>query len=168
MSKGRDARGQMAAVVVASAVALCAACATSSRISDCAQDRQQLQRALDSDQRIDQWLHAADEVASKGQGQRAAAIIADQAAPLASGATEQLRNWNARTPWGEKHKQAALLLLQERQRTMQQYADALRSDDLQRVVDQMSAQQGVEKRAMELDRQVREPVSLASGDCERR
>jgi len=160
--------GQMAAVAVASAVALCASCSTSRKVSDCDQDRQQLQQALDSDQRIDQWLHGADQLATQGQGQRAAAIIADKAAPLASAAVQQLRAWNASTRWGEAHKQAALQLLQERQQTMQRYADALGSDDLQRVVDQMSEQRGVEKQAMQLDRQLREPVSLAAGDCDRR
>jgi hypothetical protein len=143
-------------------------CTTNTKISECAEDRQQLERTLAGDQRIDQLLHAADALASKGQAKGAESIITQQARPLAASAIDQAQSWNARTRWGQARRQEGLVLLQDRMKSMDEYAEALRSDEVQRVVDQMSAQRTVEQRAMELDRRVRDPVSLTSGDCDRR
>lgn len=109
---------------------------------------------MDEDKQTDKILQAADLAASKGHGAEAAALITDQATPATIRISERAAAWKPASRWGKDLQDFLVLLLQGRVQGMKAYADALRSDDLKRVVEQMEAQRKVEQNAVELDRRL--------------
>jgi hypothetical protein len=133
------------------ALVAAAGCKSDVRAAACASDRALLQQLVDEDKQIDKLLHQADVAASKGQGAEAASLITTRAAPSEKEVLQRARGWNPASRWGRDRRTELIALIELRSKGMADYADALRSDDLKRVVEQMEAQHKVEQRAVELE-----------------
>ncbi|MBI5533235.1 MAG: hypothetical protein HY898_10990 [Deltaproteobacteria bacterium] len=141
------------------ALVAAAGCRSDARAAACASDRAQVQQLVDEDKRIDKLLHQADVAASKGQGAEAASLITSRAAPSEKEVLQRARGWNPASRWGRDIRAEMIALIEARSKSMTDYADALRSDDLKRVVEQMEAQHKLEQRAVELE------AKLAAAAC---
>ena len=146
-------------------LALTAGCRSDSRAAACREDRSRLDQVIAIDHRADQQLHATDLAASKGDAKAALAALA-QASPLVDTALQQVRGWTPKTRWGMLRHDAVLNLIELRRRSLVDYEQALRSDDLQRVIDQLAMQQAIESKAIDLEREAGEPASLEKGECD--
>ena len=141
-----------------------AGCKGDPRARACASDRAQLAALVQQDKEIDMLLHQADLATSKGQGAEAATIISDRAAPATSTLIDQASRFSPASGWGRARRDELAGLLQDRARSMGEYANALRSDDLRRVVEQLEAQRSLERRALELDRALAQPQPVEACD----
>jgi hypothetical protein len=137
-----------------------AACKPDTRAAACASDRATLQAFIEDDKKNDAIAREADSAMAKGQGKQAAEAITRRARPQAESLAKRGASFKASTRWGlEQHAQVQGLL-EARVRALGDYADALTSDDLARVLDQLRAQRDLEQRAIDIDRKLAEPQAL--------
>jgi hypothetical protein len=153
-------------VVLTACLVASPGCKSDARASACSSDRTAIQRLVDDDKQIDKLLHQADVAASRGQGTEAAALISSRAAPSEKDVLERTRAFNPASRWGRNRRTEMLALAEDRARSMADYAEALRSDDLKRVVEQMETQRKLEQRAVDLDRKLGEPQPITSDACD--
>jgi hypothetical protein len=139
------------------ALATSLGCKSDPRAQACASDRVELTSLVQQDKEIDKLLHQADLETSKGRGAEAATIITDRATPSAQKLIDKASAWTPASRWGQERRTELVALLRDRARSMVDYASALRSDDLRRVVDQLEAQRSLEQRALGLDRHLTDP-----------
>jgi hypothetical protein len=163
-----DGRQRLALALVGGCVvvvgaSLLARRGTDTRLQDCVNDARELGAVMGADAVTARHLHEIDAVGARGRSAEAADRIAQHAIPAAEAALERARAANLRTRWGARTRAEALELLEARRGSSLAYAQALRSDSIDRVVREMETQRLVEKRALELQRKMREPP--AAHEC---
>lgn len=131
----------------------------------CLADQQELARVVEHDQRVGAILHDVDAVAAAGNGVEAANRIDKTARPEAAKVAEEAARFVPRSRWGRARHAELRALIEQRTKTMSDYADALRSDNLEQVVAAMTVQRDVEKRAIEVQRAIGAPANPSAGEC---
>lgn len=130
----------------------------------CAEDRATIDSLLQPDQNASELLRQADALAVQRRADDAARLVDTQVISVCDRAVARAGVLQLQSRWGRARASEAVGLLEERKRSAHAYADALRSGDAERVLDQMQAQKLVEQRALT----VRRAVELApqAAECE--
>lgn len=140
-------------------------CSKQERGALCEADQRALMAVLAEDQRVVTVLRQVDDGAFDGKPLEAAEKV-DKARPSTAKVVSSARGLNARTRWGEARKQEVVALTLRRQKLVDGYGEALRSEDLTRVLAEMEKQRDLEKRALEVERAVRALPEVGSDQCE--
>jgi hypothetical protein len=111
-------------------------------------------------------LHEVDGLAVKGNPREAVAKIDRDVIPAAEHAKQQASAFQPRTRWGVDRKKDIVSLVEDRQKATATYADALRSEIIQRVVEQMERQTEIERRAVKVEQTVLAFPAAKSGSCD--
>jgi|GEM_PF-5842472 len=141
-------------------------CSRSAQVEACATDQRALAGVIQHDQRVGLILHEVDALAAGGNGVEAANRIDKSARPEAVVVRDEASRLRARTRWGKDQQARLLELANLRISSMSDYADALRSDDLEQVVKAMTVQRDVEQRALALQQAVASVPDPSTGHCE--
>lgn len=136
------------------------------RAAACAQDQTALRSVIARDQQVAKLLHEADDDALAGRPVAAADRIEKGAQTAIGGIVDDARAISPRTKWGAARKSDVLALTERRKELLAAYAEALRSEDLERVVAQMERQRDLEKRALEVHGEVSATPSVTTGLCD--
>lgn len=135
-------------------------CKPDGRAAACEQDRRGLQALIEADKKNDGTLREADQAMARGQGKQAAELIAQRARPQAQALARRGAEFRPRTRWGAEQHATLEALLEDRVKSLGGYADALASDDLSRVLEQLHEQRRLEQRAIDVDRRLAEPQAI--------
>lgn len=147
-------------------VAACWGCSRDERGARCEGDQRALMAALAEDQRVVAALRRVDDGAFDGKPLEAADRVDKDVRPPMAKVVSLARGIDARTRWGEARKQALVALTERRQKLVDSYGEALRSEDLARVLAEMEKQRDLERSAVEVERAVRSLPDVASGQCD--
>jgi hypothetical protein len=153
-------------VVLCLVSAVCWGCSKDERGAFCEADQRALMTVLAEDQRVVTVLRQVDDGAFDGKPLEAADRVDKAARPSMVKVVSLARGVEPRTRWGEARKQEVLALILRRQTLVDGYGEALRSEDLPRVLAEMEKQRDLEKRAVEVERAVRALPEVGSGQCE--
>ncbi|MCC6647986.1 MAG: hypothetical protein IT374_20765 [Polyangiaceae bacterium] len=118
-------------------------------------DRLTLLRVVALDQEASRALHGADELVAKGRAKEASEVLARDARPKVERAAAELTAHEPTSSWGKQRAGDVRAVLRARRESLDAYAAALASDDVQRVIDALEAQKPVEARAMAVAAAVR-------------
>lgn len=147
-------------------VLACLGCSRDERGARCEGDQRGLMAVLAEDQRVVAVLRRVDDGAFDGKPLEAADRVDKEARPPMARVVSLARGIEARTRWGEARKQEVVALTARRQELVDGYGEALRSEDLARVLAEMEKQRDLEKRAVEVERAVRALPDVGSGECD--
>lgn len=120
----------------------------------CAEDRSSLEAALQPDHDASELLRRADALAVQRRAEDAARLVDGQVISVCDRGIAQADALQLQSRWGRERLTETVGLLQERKRSARAYADALRSGDAERVLDQMQAQKLIEQKALSVRRSV--------------
>ena len=140
-------------------------CSRGDEARACAADQQDLARIVAHDQQVGAVLHEVDSLAGSGKGVEAANRIEKAARPELARTTDEAAQLRLRTRWGQARQKELRALLDQRTASLSDYADALRSDDLDQVVKAMTAQRDVETRAIEVQKAIAAAPDPSTGQC---
>ena len=118
-------------------------------------DRMTLLRVVGTDQEVSRALHRADELVGKGKIAEASDVLAKDARPKVELAAAELAANEPESKWGKARAVDVRAVLTARRTSIDAYAQALTSDDVQKVIDALEAQKPVEARAMAVAQAVR-------------
>lgn len=130
----------------------------------CAADRTAIEGVLQPDQRASELLRQADALAVQRRSDEAARLVDAQVVVACDQAIAQAGALQPQSRWGRAKLAEAFALLEERRRSARTYAEALRSGDAERVLDQMQAQKAVEQKALTVRSAMGQPPP--AGECE--
>jgi hypothetical protein len=98
--------------------------------------------------RASKAMHSADDALAKGDATNALALVESDAKPaieeglrLADGATMG-------TEWGKAKRDAIASVLRDRKSELPRYAEAVKSNDAEKLLSAMEAQAAIERRAL--------------------
>lgn len=111
-------------------------------------DRMTLLRVVAIDQEVSRALHRVDELVAKGRGAEASEWISREARPKVERAAAELAAHEPTSSWGKARAVDLRGVLKARRATIDDYAAALATDDVQKIIDALEAQKPVEARAM--------------------
>lgn len=148
----RDSWWLIAGLTLSSAVAGC----RDEGAARCAEDRRAVQTVIDADQRVSRMLHEADGLALEGKPLEAAKHLDQGARPAMDQVVTDARRLSPRTKWGASRKDEVVALTADRLELLDGYVEALRAENLERVLAEMEKQRDLEKRAVEVKRRVSE------------
>ncbi len=158
----RDLAGAVVLIVLSAGAP---SCSRASQAEACAADRQELAAAVERDQHLGAMLHEVDSLAGSGKGVEAANRIDKAVRPELARTSDEASQLHMRTRWGLARQKQLRALLDARAASLSDYADALRSDRLDEVVEAMTAQRDIEKRAMEVQKAIGSEPDSSTGEC---
>lgn len=122
-------------------------------------DREHLASSIAADKQVSEELRRADALAVTGKQKEAVDVVRGKALVMAGQNVERLDRLPLGSRWGKERGADVKKLLVLRRKSVEEYADALASDDLARVVSAMEAQKPVEQRALAVEEALRSPPS---------
>lgn len=114
-----------------------------------------LLRVVAIDQEVSRALHRADELVAKGKAAEAADAVSKDARPKVERAAAELAAHEPTSSWGKARAVDVRVVLKARRESVDAYAAALSTDDVQKVIDALEAQKPVEARAMAVAEAIR-------------
>lgn len=120
-------------------------------------DREALRRVVASDERVVGVLQRVDDLAMRGEPEKAAELLSREARPASRQSVEQASGLEARSEWGKARVGELKALVRDRATSLDRYEAALKSGLLERVVEALEEQKKLDKRGATLAAAVTEP-----------
>ncbi|HEU4405245.1 MAG TPA: hypothetical protein VFS43_08140 [Polyangiaceae bacterium] len=117
-------------------------------------DRGRLRDVLRSDVAVSQTLHRADQAMALSQRDEAQRLVLVEAKPVAAENVRRVEGLAPSTAWGKARRAELDALLRDREKSLDEYAAAMTSGDVQRVLDALEQQRDIERRAVALAQQL--------------
>jgi hypothetical protein len=120
-------------------------------------DRGRLRAVLNVDGDVSRALHRADQAMATSQRDEARRLVLGEAKPVASENARRAEGVSASTDWGKARKAELQALARDRASSLDEYAAAMTSGDVQRVLDALERQRDIERRAVALSEALEHP-----------
>lgn len=120
------------------------------------EDKRTLEGVIAIDVKTSQAMRDADEATSRGDAGAASGILSSRARPSADEAIAAAEGAPLKTEWGKAKRAELAGIFRDRQIEMPKYADAVKGDDPQKMLEAMEAQAAIERRALTTVAAVRE------------
>ena len=121
-----------------------------------AEDKRTLEGVIALDVKTSQAMRDADEATGKGDAGAASVILTTRARGSADEAVTAAESAPLKSEWGKAKRAELVSILKDRQTEMPKYADAVKGDDPQKMLEAIEAQASIERRALTTVAAVRE------------